>query len=261
MFSYSFVQWLGFFYIYSFVGWIIESVIVSVTERRLVNRGFLRGPFLPLYGFGGLVILFSTIPVKNNLFLVFLCGMVGTTLLEYFTAWLMELLFKMKYWDYSQQRFNYKGRISLTSSLFWGALSLFLIFGLHRLVEKVLFFFAPTALNITVFVLSAVVLADAIQAFRTALDVNKLLATITKITEEIEQLKEQLAEKVESSEYARNLKDRLQELRTELTQVLGKISIFKISLINAHPRAYSKNFNKALQAVRGKINERKSKWL
>lgn len=259
MFSYTIVQWIFLFYIYSFIGWIIECTIVSLDEKKFVNRGFLRGPFLPIYGFGGIVILFVSLPVKENPALVYLCGLVGTTLLEYFTGWIMESLFKMKYWDYSGQKFNYKGRISLTSSLFWGFLSLFMTYGLHRIMENFVFLFSERALQVIVCIISVIFLADALNAFRTALDVNKLLAKITKIIEEMESLKEQLTEIVENSEYSANLKKRLQELKAELSGIFSKINIFNISLIKAHPKAYSKLFNNALEIVRKKIEGRNTK--
>ena len=81
MFAYNLWQWIAFF------GWIGESLYVSWEHRKWVNRGFLHGPFLPIYGFGAVIILISTIPVRNNYFLIFLFGMLGATLLEYFTGW------------------------------------------------------------------------------------------------------------------------------------------------------------------------------
>ena len=86
MFAYNLWQWIAFFIIYCLIGWIGESLYVSWEHRKWVNRGFLHGPFLPIYGFGAVIILISTIPVRNNYFLIFLFGMLGATLLEYFTG-------------------------------------------------------------------------------------------------------------------------------------------------------------------------------
>ena len=101
MFAYNLWQWIAFFIIYCLIGWIGESLYVSWEHRKWVNRGFLHGPFLPIYGFGAVIILISTIPVRNNYFLIFLFGMLGATLLEYFTGWAMEQIFHVKYWDYT----------------------------------------------------------------------------------------------------------------------------------------------------------------
>lgn len=130
--SYSVLQWLLFFYIYCFIGWCFESAYVSLKKRRFVNRGFLKLPMLPIYGSGAIAILIVTIPVRDNLWLVWLFGMISATLLELVTGAVMELLFKVKYWDYSNQKFNYKGYICLSSSIAWGFLSLLLTEVIHE---------------------------------------------------------------------------------------------------------------------------------
>ena len=258
MFSYTFPQWLLFFYIYCFIGWIIESTIVSFELKKFVNRGFLRSPFLPLYGFGAFVILFMSLPVKESPLLVYIFGMIGTTVLEYLIGFLMDSCLKMKYWDYSNQKFNYKGRICLTSSLFWGFLSLFLTFGLHKVVEKFVLGISASLTYIIIIVISVILVSDFVYAVRTALDVNKLLEKITNIKQELDQLKIQLAGKIENSERATNLRNRSQELKNELSGVYNKINFFNKELIKAHPNASSKNFNEALKELKLWLNEKKS---
>ena len=108
MYHYSLSQWLFFFYFYCFFGWCFESTYVSICERRLVNRGFLRGPFLPLYGSGAIMMLVVSSPFQDSQPLVFLAGCVGSTVLEYVTGVVMEALFKVRYWDYSHKKFNFK---------------------------------------------------------------------------------------------------------------------------------------------------------
>ena len=108
IFSYTTDPWLLFFFIYCFFGWIFESTYVSLCKHRFVNRGFMRGPFLPLYGSGAILMLFVSIPVENHLALVYLAGCIVlvTCSLEYLTSYVMEKLFKARYWDYSTQKFN-----------------------------------------------------------------------------------------------------------------------------------------------------------
>lgn len=260
MFSYNFPQWLMFFYIYCLVGWIIESTIVSVESRKLVNRGFLRGPYLPIYGFGALTILFVTLPFSDNPAMVYLSGLIGTTILEYITGALMETFLKTKYWDYSNQKFNYKGRICLTSSLFWGFLSLLLTYVLHKPIEKAvlsLYEVNLVAFSIVLVSVSFLFLSDMVYAFKTALDVNKLLAKITKIKEEMSQIKKQIEEKTENSEITAKLREKLQLLKNEHSVTMDKIGFFRTNLIKAHPTARSIKFNEALLEVREKINQRK----
>ena len=88
---YNIYQWLIFFYIYCFLGWCIESTIVSVESKKMINRGFLSGPLLPIYGLGAVLVLFITLPFRDNLLAVYFVGMIGATILEYFTGWLMAV--------------------------------------------------------------------------------------------------------------------------------------------------------------------------
>ena len=108
-FQYNLAQWLLFFYIYCFFGWCIESAYVSIHKKKFVNRGFMRGPFLPLYGSGAVMMLFVTIPVRDSLVLTYIFGAIGATILEYITGACMEALFKVRYWDYSHKPFNIHG--------------------------------------------------------------------------------------------------------------------------------------------------------
>lgn len=128
-------HWLFMFFIFTFIGWIHETTVESLYHRKFVNRGSLRGPYIPIYGFGGCVIIFLGEPFKSNGFFVFLAGMIGCTILEYFTGYLMEKLFKRQFWDYSMLKLVYKNRISLLSSLCWGLLSLFMIYMLFPFLK------------------------------------------------------------------------------------------------------------------------------
>ena len=136
MFAYSFLQWLLFFYLYSLIGWCFESFYVSIKKRRLINRGFIRGPFLPLYGSGAIVMLFVSRPFSDQILYLFLAGMIGATLLEYITGVLMESLFKVRYWDYSNLKFNYQGQVCLSSSIAWGGLTVLMTRVIHQPIEQ-----------------------------------------------------------------------------------------------------------------------------
>ena len=125
MHVYTTGQWVLLFFFYCFCGWVWESCYVSICQRRWVNRGFLNGPLLPIYGFGAIIILFATLPVEDNLYLVWLFGMLAATALEYVTGAAMEALFKVRYWDYSKHRFQLNGHICLSSSIAWGFFSIF----------------------------------------------------------------------------------------------------------------------------------------
>ena len=102
-------QWLLLFFLYCVAGWVWESLYVSIRKRSWVNRGFLHGPWLPIYGTGAILILFTTLPCQEDLPLTFLVGMVTATLLEGATGMAMEQIFHMRWWDYSDKPLNWKG--------------------------------------------------------------------------------------------------------------------------------------------------------
>jgi len=125
-----------YFILYSFMGWVMETCYCSILERRLVPRGFLYGPICPIYGGGvTLMILFFT-PLKKNLVLFYTVAVVVMTSWEYFVGWLLEVTTHVKYWDYSQYRFNLKGRVCLWVALTWGVLSYIVIFFIHPPIQS-----------------------------------------------------------------------------------------------------------------------------
>ncbi|MGB8455017.1 MAG: cardiolipin synthase [Anaerocolumna sp.] len=120
------MEFINIFYnfvIYSFLGWIYESIYVSILKKNWVNRGFLNGPIIPIYGAGATLVYIVLWRYREQFLLVFLGGMIMATLLEYITSLCMELLFHAKWWDYSNKKFNIQGRVCLSVSFFWGILS------------------------------------------------------------------------------------------------------------------------------------------
>ena len=112
------------FYIFAFVGWVYESTFVTIRDRKPINRGFLVGPMIPLYGFGAVSVYILLRPFSKCASLLYVMGMVVATVLEYLASWLLETLFHAKWWDYSKEPYNFQGRIALIPSMFWGILSL-----------------------------------------------------------------------------------------------------------------------------------------
>ena len=111
VYDYSLWQWVLVFYLYCFLGWCFESTVVSVQQRHFVNRGFLRGPMLPIYGFGATILLHVSLPLYDKPAALFFASMIAATAFEYVVGVIMEKLFKVKYWDYSTHRFQFQGRI------------------------------------------------------------------------------------------------------------------------------------------------------
>lgn len=177
---YTVSQWLIFFFIYCFLGWVWECCYVSVRKRKWVNRGFLHGPFLPIYGSGAIVILISTIAVKDIVPLVFLFGMVSSTILEFCTGCCMEKLFGVRYWDYSNLPLNFKGHICFFISLAWGAFSILLVCVIHKPIEAVVLMIPKTIADIIAVVLAIYMAADFAVSINEAMDLKATLESSSR---------------------------------------------------------------------------------
>lgn len=186
MYNYHFQDWLLFFYFYCIFGWCFESVYVSLISRRPVNRGFLKGPWLPLYGTGAVVVLWLTLPFRAHPVLVYLVGMLGATVLEYVTGEAMVRLFKVRYWDYSNQKFQYKGHICLSSSIVWGFFSLLMVYVVHERVAGLIFRIPVEIRSVLAFGITVCMACDTGAAFRRAMDLREVLLQAEQIRVELE---------------------------------------------------------------------------
>ncbi|OTP23486.1 MULTISPECIES: putative ABC transporter permease [Enterococcus] len=116
----EFIRVVLLFFIYSFVGWLWETVYCSIKAKHFVYRGFLVGPITPIYGFGILGVLYFIEPFQSNLILLYVLSTVLVTILEYLTSFGLEKLFHATWWDYHDVPLNINGRVALPVSLFWG---------------------------------------------------------------------------------------------------------------------------------------------
>ncbi|MCI9073950.1 MAG: putative ABC transporter permease [Lachnospiraceae bacterium] len=192
MYAYSIMQWLFFFYFYCFVGWCIESVYVSLHQKRLVNRGFMRGPFLPLYGSGAIMMLLVSMPFREHLVLVYIAGCIGATILEYVTGVTMEALFKVRYWDYSEKKYNFQGHICLGTSLAWGLLTILMTRLVHKPVERLVLAIPGSTLTALTLVLTVGIAWDFALSFKAAMDLRDILVMMEKAREELAHIQKRL---------------------------------------------------------------------
>ena len=120
------------FFSYSIFGWLVECIFCTIINKKLTyDRGFLLGPYCPIYGWGALYMYFFLSKYKEDPFTLFVMAMVGTTVLEYVTSYMMEKLFKARWWDYSKRKFNIEGRVCLLNSFLFGILGLAFIYVIH----------------------------------------------------------------------------------------------------------------------------------
>lgn len=183
--KYTPYQWLTFFYLYSILGWMFESVYVSVRQKKLVNRGFLKGTFLPIYGSGAVMMLFVSEPFKENLILTYFAGVFGATLLELITGVALEAIFKVRYWDYSYQKFNYKGYICLSSSVAWGFFTIGMNEWLHPVIMNMLNKIPGPLTLLFVSFVTVVLCVDIVISVREALDLRDVLIRMEEMRKEM----------------------------------------------------------------------------
>ncbi len=253
MLHYTAVQWLFFFYFYCFFGWVFESAFVSVKSRHFVNRGFMRGPYLPIYGSGAIMMLVVSMPFQDNIFLTYIAGCIGATALELVTGITMEALFKVRYWDYSNQKFNYKGHICLSSTLAWGFLTILMTECVHRAVERAVFAIPDTLVVILTVIVSVCIVADFTLSFKAALDLRDILIGLEKAKEEMERIQKRLdviiavandeweLRKLERESYVEELMDNLER---RFVHIKERISI--------DPGAFVEDVREELMELRGK---------
>lgn len=126
------------FLIYSFLGWIVESLYCFVVDKKFVNRGYLIGPSLPIYGFGCLFMITFLSKYKDDPIVFFCMTVIVCSILEYLTSYIMEKIFKTRWWDYSQMKYNLNGRICLNNMLMFGVLGLVLIYFVNPFVVSLI---------------------------------------------------------------------------------------------------------------------------
>lgn len=256
MYSYTLPQWLFLFYFYSFLGWCVESTHVSIRQKppHWVNRGFMRGPFLPLYGSGAIMMLVVSAPFQHNLFLTYAAGCVGATVLEYVTGVTMEALFKVRYWDYSNQPLNFQGHICLGTTLAWGGLTILMTRVIHRPIESLLYMIPQGVLSFLVFVLTVLIAADFALSFRAALDIRDILIAMEKVKEEMEHMQKRLdvimaVREEEMEQYRSAAEMRVEELAERMEARLQHIR----QRIQIHPGEYLESTKEEAQEIRDRL--------
>ena len=173
-----FIKYFILFFVYSIIGFFAETIFCLIKTKKLMDRGFLIGPYLPIYGFGALISIVYLTQYKDNIFTVFLLGVILCSILEYITSYIMEKLFKARWWDYSNKAFNLNGRICGENSLLFGMGAVAVIYLSQPLLDSLLNRIEPNVLIITSIILLIVLLVDLITSFNV---ITKVRKTITNL--------------------------------------------------------------------------------
>jgi uncharacterized membrane protein len=243
-----YIHWFLWFIIYSFVGWLYETVLCSIRERKLINRGFLNGPFCPVYGFGAIIVLLVLGGRSDNVIELFLAAALLTCTLEYITSYLLEKLFHTKWWDYSNRHYNLNGRVCLEGALIFGLMSVLAIQYVHPFVSGL-----TGRLPVTALILASALIFSGI-AIDTVITVNHIVtlngrlgeiqcainAFIEKYMTRAGELKDSLVESFEQSEF---YDDRI--------KLLFRLNRFQNSrLIRAFPKLRSLKYEDAMKKLK-----------
>ena len=206
---FSIMKCFYIFIIYSILGWFMEVVIVSTKKKKITARGFLIGPWCPIYGVGALFITLLLRKYYEDPLVLFIMSFLLGTILEYVTSYLMEKLFRARWWDYSNHKFHINGRVSLTTSLGFGALGLLLVYIFNPFFLNIIKNIPTIVFNVIIAVVLIFFVTDVIVSF-------KIISNIKR-------------------ESSQTFKDVTEQTTEEIKKVLREKSIFNRRLLNSFP--------------------------
>lgn len=197
------------FIIYSFVGWVMEVIVFFFLEKKFINRGFLIGPYCPIYGVCSILMVLTFSPYTQVPFALFIMAAVLCTVVEYLTSYVMEKLFNTRWWDYSDLTFNVNGRVCLKNSVLFGLLGCFLIYFANPFLSTLISQMPENVLNAISLALLALFVADNITSFNI---ISRVKDTSLSV-----------------------LKDSTEEITEKVKEILRKKSFLNRRLLNAFP--------------------------
>lgn len=218
----SIYYFILYFFIYGVLGWCTEVAFAAWKEHRFVNRGFLNGPICPIYGIGvGVVVQFLS-PYRDNLLLLYLTSVVLVTTLEWLTGFILEKVFHNKWWDYSNMPLNLNGYVCLPFSLVWGVACVVIVDFIHPLIHRGLTHLPFLLGLILIIVFGTAVFADLYVTASGILKLNKRLAKMQEIADELHEISDKLGANIYKGtlvamEKQEELTSSLSEKQEELT--------------------------------------------
>lgn len=240
-----------YFYLYSFVGWFFESCYCSLRPKKWINRGFLRGPFCPIYGVGALTILICLLPFRSmtsndyvNELLIFTVGMVVCDTVEYLTSFIMEKAFNARWWDYSTQPFNLHGRICLTHTLYWGTASCLFLYVLHPLVD--VYFVSQIneeSRKTLVYIITTVFVIDVINTIINALGIREYFVKFKELYDDIVEFTG-----IVISATGDSIEELSNEKRNDFSLKLSELKNRKLELVDIKKKKHIKMLNRLTKA-------------
>lgn len=253
------------FFIYSFLGWCVEVAFVATTLGKVLNRGFLNGPACPIYGCGMLLVLIVLHPVSDNIFLLFLGGMVICSAIELFGGWILDKLFHMRWWDYSDRPFNVGGYICLSFSIMWGLAVVFAVKLVHTPIMAVLQRIPDTLQIVFIILFGIILIIDMVVTLKHLIGIRKNLGQLEWIAEQLHGVGDQLKDVVGNSaigvtEKAEQGKEKLEEATVQTREKIvivmeeGKEKLqFQKEELEKLRAEYAAKINKSRKYIRNSL--------
>lgn len=254
------LNYIWMFFVYSFVGWLNEVVLIRISSGRFVNRGFLIGPYCPVYGTGGVLITLFLTKYQGDCLVIFGMSMLLCTILEYVVSWMMEVLFHARWWDYSEKPMNINGRVWIGNACLFGIAGVLVIEGVNPIFFHFLSCFSIHSLRIFAFLLILGISFDFVFSFVTIYHFRHLALELTQdATEEIvamvkletQELKEHIRNDVEIK--ARKLFEYQQQKASELRERFNQKNFLHRRLMQAYPHFELRN--KKIKQMREEIHQ------
>lgn len=275
-------EFIWIFIIYAFIGWCTEVAYAALNTGRFVNRGFLNGPYCPIYGFGVVIVVAVLTPIKDNLLILFVGSLFLTSVLEYFTGLVLEKIFHNKWWDYTNEPFNIQGYVCLKFSIMWGLACTFVMKLVHPAIYK--------AITVIPFVAGVVILiiimigftVDCCVTVATILKFNKHLRLMNEMAARLHQISDEIGEHIyenvsiavekseqfqdEHEEFLQKVAEKRMDKRAEYEELIQKYkalyekkNIGFSRLVKAFPGMKSLQNNEHLQQYKEYINSLKKR--
>lgn len=246
----NFYELVWIFIIYAFIGWCTEVSYAALDTGKFVNRGFLNGPYCPIYGCGVVIVVWALTPLQDNLFLLFIGSLVLTTALEFVTGYILEKVFHNKWWDYSNKPFNVKGYICLKFSIYWGLACTFIMKIVHPAIYKAVTWipFIPGVVILSI--LMCVFIVDCCITVFTILKFNKRLKLMDEMAASIRRLSDEIGENI--YENVSGVIEKSEEFQENHAEFIDKLTESKEKLADA-TEATREKFADATEATREKL--------
>ena len=228
------LYYITYLILYSFAGWVLESVCKTIEQRKFVNSGFLHGPFCPIYGFGALIMLLCLSFLKERIVILFIAAFFVLSIWEYLVGLFLEKVFKTKYWDYSHLKFNIHGRVCLKNSLFWGLLGVIFVRYMHPFIDGYVKIVPIDLLLYINIVMGIAILVDLVFSIIAVVNFESMVNKINELGDNIKEKAKELKELTDKNrlrieEVEKKSVESIEKLIRELriSQAKLKIRIYK----------------------------------